>query len=77
MAVPLNKLMDILDKWSDELKNIMQIEIKEFDIEIKPLKIEAKKITKINEKVNAHRYIKELEKKRNEKRQALTNLKMK
>jgi len=63
--------MDKLDKWAEDLKNSMEIEIKELDIEIKSLKTEAKKIAKLEEKVKAQRHIKELEKKRNEKRQAL------
>ena len=47
------------------MKSSMEIELKELDKEIKCRKTEAKKILNLEEKVTAHRQIKEMEKKRN------------
>jgi len=63
--------MEKLDKWADDVKSSIEIELKELDREIKARKTEAKKILKLEEKVKAQRQIKEMEKKRNELRQNL------
>ena len=63
--------MDKLDKWAEDVKNSMEIQLKELSREIKSRKTEAKKILKLEEKVKAQRHIKELEKKRNTMRMNL------
>ncbi|MFH1446936.1 MAG: helicase-related protein, partial [Chloroflexota bacterium] len=63
--------MEKLDKWADDVKSSIEIELKELDREIKARKTEAKKILKLEEKVKTQRQIKEMEKKRNELRQNL------
>ncbi|HLE19295.1 MAG TPA: hypothetical protein VI728_13540, partial [Syntrophales bacterium] len=57
--------MGKLEKWADDIKSSLEIELKELDKEIKFRKTEAKKIPNLEEKVSAQRHIKELEKKRN------------
>ena len=63
--------MDKLDNWADDMKLGLEKEISDFDQEIRLRKSEAKKIVRLDEKVAAQRTIKELEKKRTEKRQNL------
>lgn len=63
--------MDKLDNWADDMKLGLEKEISDLDQEIRLRKSEAKKITWLDEKVSAQRAIKELEKKRTEKRQNL------
>lgn len=63
--------MEKLDRWAEDVKNSLEIELKELDKEIKCQKTEAKKILGLEEKVKTHRHIKEMEKKRNELRQNL------
>jgi len=63
--------MDKLDQWADDMKISLEKEIKDIDAEIKLRKAEAKKILSLEAKVKAQRHIKELEKKRSEKRQTL------
>ncbi len=60
-----------LDKWAEDVKSSIEMELKELDVQIKTLKTEAKKIPKLVEKVKAQRQIKELEKRRNALRQNL------
>ncbi len=57
--------MGKLDKWADDVKGSLEIELKELDKEIKFRKTEAKKILNLEDKVKAQRHIKEMEKKRN------------
>ncbi len=57
--------MGKLDNWAEDVKNSLEIELKELDKEIKFRKTEAKKILGLADKVEAQRFIKELEKKRN------------
>ena len=57
--------MGKLEKWAEDIKSSLEIELKELDKEIKFRKTEAKKIPNLEEKVGAQRQIKELEKKRN------------
>jgi superfamily II DNA/RNA helicase len=63
--------MDKLDQWADDMKISLDKEIKDLDAEIKLRKSEAKKMMNLEAKVKAQRAIKELEKKRSEKRQNL------
>jgi superfamily II DNA/RNA helicase len=60
-----------LDKWAEDVKTSLELNLKHLDMEIKTLKTEAKKILKLEEKIKAQRQIKELEKKRNEMRMQL------
>jgi superfamily II DNA/RNA helicase len=63
--------MEKLEKWAEDLKEGLEFELKEIDKEIRLLKKEAKVISDLDAKVDAHRRIKELEKKRNQKRRDL------
>lgn len=63
--------MDKLEQWAEDMKFSLEKEIKDLDAEIKLKKAESKKIAQLDEKVKSQRVIKELEKKRNEKRQSL------
>jgi len=63
--------MDKLDQWADDMKISLDKEIKDLDAEIKLRKSEAKKMLQLDAKVKAQRAIKDLEKKRSEKRKHL------
>lgn len=63
--------MEKLDSWADDMKVSLEREITDLDAEIKLRKSEAKKMARLNDKVVAQRVIKDLEKKRAEKRQNL------
>lgn len=63
--------MDKLDQWAGDMKISLEKEIKDLDAEIKLRKAEAKKLLNLEAKVKAQRQIKDLEKKRSEKRQFL------
>ncbi|PIQ23108.1 hypothetical protein COW36_03535 [bacterium (Candidatus Blackallbacteria) CG17_big_fil_post_rev_8_21_14_2_50_48_46] len=63
--------MEKLEKWADDIKTSLEIQLKELDKEIKFRKTEAKKILNLEQKVKALRDIKELEKKRNQLRMSL------
>lgn len=54
-----------MDKWAEDRKTSLEIKLKDLERVIKERKAEAKKILKLEEKVAAHREIKELEKRRN------------
>jgi hypothetical protein len=60
-----------LDKWAEDVKNSLEIELKDLDREIKARKTEAKNILLLEEKVRAQRQIKEMEKTRNALRMSL------
>ena len=62
---------DKLDKWADDMKISLEREIKDLDAEIKLRKAEARKKLDLQTKVKEQRAIKDLEKKRNEKRKHL------
>lgn len=62
---------DKLENWSEDMKLSLEKEIKDFDAEIKLKKSEARKILDLQKKVVMQRAIKELERKRNEKRKRL------
>ena len=63
--------VDKLDKWAEDVKKSLEIELKRLDIDIKTMKTSAKKILVLEEKVKIQREIKDMEKKRNEMRQKL------
>lgn len=57
-----------LDKWTEDVKEGLEFEIKELDKEISRRKKELKEIDLLEDKVKSQRDIKNLEKKRNDKR---------
>lgn len=63
--------VDKLDKWSDDMKMALELDLKKLDIDIKTEKTNAKKLLDLNKKVEMQRTIKEMEKKRNEMRHKL------
>ena len=63
--------MDKLDAWATDIKLSLEKEITDLDAEIKLRKSEAKKMLNLAQKVTAQRLVKELEKKRSEKRMTL------
>lgn len=63
--------IDKLDQWADDMKISLQKEIEDLDAEIKLKRAEAKKMLNLDAKVKAQRVIKELEKKRSDKRRSL------
>ena len=66
-----NDEIDKLDKWADDMKLSLEKEVKDLESEIKLRKAESRKIVDLKLKVKLQRVIKELEKKRNEKRKNL------
>jgi adenine-specific DNA-methyltransferase len=60
-----------LDAWADDLKLSLEQEIKEMDRKIKELRTLAKKMVTLQEKLEAQRKIRNMEKQRIEKRRAL------
>jgi ERCC4-related helicase len=63
--------MEKLERWSEDRKTGLEIELKNLDKEIKFRKSESKKLLSLEEKLAAQREIKDLEKKRNTLRQDL------
>jgi len=63
--------VDKLDKWADDMKTALELDLKKLDIDIKTAKTQAKRILNLEEKVKTQRGIKEMEKKRNEMRKKL------
>ncbi len=63
--------VDKLDKWADDMKKALELDLKKLDIDIKTAKTNAKKIVELEEKVKVQRQIKDMEKKRNEMRKKL------
>ena len=57
--------MEKLEKWSEDVKKSLELELKNLDMEIKFKKAEARKLLKLEDKLNMQKEIKELEKKRN------------
>jgi ERCC4-related helicase len=60
--------VDKLEKWSEDVRNSIRMEIKELDKEIKTRKTEARKLLNLEQKVKEQRIIKELERKLAERR---------
>lgn len=63
--------VDKLDKWADDMKTALELDLKKLDIDIKSAKTLAKKNVNLDEKLTAQRAIKDMEKKRNEMRKKL------
>ena len=63
--------VDKLDKWADDVKTALELDLKKLDIDIKSAKTLAKKNVNLDEKLKAQRSIKDMEKKRNEMRKKL------
>ncbi len=63
--------VDKLDKWAEDMKKALELDLKKLDVDIKISKTNAKKILNLNEKLKAQRGIKDMEKKRNEMRKKL------
>jgi superfamily II DNA/RNA helicase len=63
--------MEKLDKWAEDKKTSLEIQLKELDKEIKFLKTESRKIQMLDEKLKRQKYIHELETKRNNLRKSL------
>ena len=57
--------IDKLEKWADDVKKSIELELKNLDMEIKFKKAEARRLLKLEDKLNMQKEIKELEKKRN------------
>ena len=60
-----------LNLWADDVKIGLEREISDLDAEIKLRKSEARKLTQLEEKIEAQRLVKDLEKRRSEKRRSL------
>lgn len=60
--------MEKLDNWAEDVKAGLEKELRDLDAEIKLRKSESKKTAQLSEKVRLQRAVKELEKKRSEKR---------
>lgn len=60
--------MEKLENWADDVKAGLEKELRDLDAEIKLRKSESKKTSRLDEKVRIQRLIKDLEKKRSEKR---------
>jgi len=63
--------VDKLDKWADDMKTALELDLKKLDIDIKASKTIAKKNINLDEKLKVQRAIKDMEKKRNEMRKKL------
>ena len=57
--------MEKLEKWAEDVKKSLELELKNLDMDIKFKKAEARKMLKLEEKIEMQKNIKELEKKRN------------
>jgi len=63
--------VDKLDKWADDMKTALELDLRKLDIDIKTAKTVAKKNFNLADKLEAQRSIKEMEKRRNEMRKKL------
>jgi ERCC4-related helicase len=63
--------LEKLEKWAEDLKSSIELELKDLDREIKTRKTEAKKLLNLDAKVKMQREIKDMETKRNELRRTL------
>ena len=60
--------MDKLERWSKDLKESLELKLRQMDIDIKTMKTESRKIAKLDEKLKMQKQIKDLEVKRNKLR---------
>lgn len=63
--------IDKLNHWADDVKIGLEREINDLDAEIKLRRSEARKLTRLEDKIEAQRTVKDLEKRRSEKRRSL------
>lgn len=63
--------LDKIESWADDRKLSLELKIKELDKEIKTRRTDARKLVKLDSKVEEQRAIKDLEKKRNNLRREL------
>ncbi len=63
--------MDKLERWADDRKASLEIQIRELDQEIKQLKVDSRKLRKLEEKIKTQRHVKQLEQRRTEFRRRL------
>lgn len=63
--------IDKLDNWAHDIKSGLEKELRDIDAEIKLRRSESKKASRLEEKVRIQRIIKDLEKRRSEKRLSL------
>ncbi len=63
--------VDKLDKWAEDMKTALELDLKKLDIDIKTEKTQAKKIIILEDKLIIQRKIKEMEKRRNDMRKKL------
>ena len=70
-ALFFDEELDKLERWSDDKKQSLEIEIKDLDIAIKQKKTEARKLPGLDEKVKMQREVKSMEKKRTSLRRKL------
>lgn len=63
--------VDKLDKWAEDVKKALELDLKKLDIDIKTAKTASKKILNLDEKLKVQKSIKDMEKKRNEMRKKL------
>ncbi|MGY3714925.1 SNF2-related protein [Sutcliffiella cohnii] len=67
----LDRELDKLDKWSRDLKDKLEIDLKEIDQEISQLQKEARTTKLVREKLELNKTVREKERKRNEMRRSL------
>lgn len=60
--------IDKLEKWCKDLKSSLEVKLRQMDIDIKTLKTESRKVSRLEEKLNMQKTIKDLEVKRNKLR---------
>ena len=60
--------MEKLENWAEDVKAGLERELRDLDAEIKLRKSESKKTARLEEKVRLQRIVKDLEKRRSEKR---------
>ncbi|MBN2683674.1 MAG: hypothetical protein JXR40_00210 [Pontiellaceae bacterium] len=70
-AVFFDEEMEKLEKWADDVKKSLEIQLKQMDADIKTLKSDSRKIPDLQRKVEAQRRIKKMENRRNQLRQNL------
>jgi len=63
--------MDKLEKWAEDVKQSLEIRLKQLDVDIKIKKAEARKVLELEKKVMLQRQAKKLESIRNEMRMNL------
>jgi hypothetical protein len=63
--------MDKLEKWAEDVKQSLEIRLKQLDVDIKIKKAEARKVPELEKKVLLQRQAKKLEAIRNEMRMNL------